>query len=97
MRTSNGKRPSLLKLDPRFSNRRTNLQSGSWTPKDFPQKKFSKRGMFLPAEKRGVFSPRFTINPPRFHHQKTTLCTPLFPKTLQKHPSTTPTFFSPVP
>jgi hypothetical protein len=58
--------------------------------------KFSKRGMFLPAE--NVVSPHH-VSPPIHHNLtiKTPRSAPHFSqKPLQKRPSTTPTFFSPV-
>ena len=62
----------------------------------FSTEKFSKRGMFLPAEKRGVSSPRFTTNPPQSHHQETTFCTTLFSKNPAKTPLHHANIFSPV-
>jgi hypothetical protein len=50
----------------------------------------------FPRRLKRVFSPRSTINPPQFHHQKTTFCTPLFAKTPAKTPLHQPAFFSPV-
>jgi hypothetical protein len=43
------------------------------------------RKIFAPPNT-SVSSPRFTIDPPQIHHQKTTFCTPFFLKTPAKMP-----------
>jgi hypothetical protein len=50
-----------------------------------PKIKFEKV-KFFGAQKLTVNSPRFTSNPPRIHHQKTTLRTHLSAKTPAKTP-----------
>jgi hypothetical protein len=42
--------------------------------------------MFFVRGKRGVKAPRLPRNSPQLHHEKTTLCTPLFAKTPAKTP-----------
>jgi hypothetical protein len=52
----------------------------------------SKRGDFQ-ASAKVRFSPRFTTNPPRFHHQKTTFRTSFFAKSPTKTPLHHAAFF----
>jgi hypothetical protein len=50
-----------------------------------PKNKLRNHGAFFEAEKLTAKTPRFTTQPPRLHHQKTTIKHPFFAKTPAKH------------
>jgi hypothetical protein len=49
-------------------------------PIDPTKNKSVKSGVFFPPKKPPSICTPFTSDPPQIHHQKTTFCTPFFPK-----------------
>jgi hypothetical protein len=50
-----------------------------------PKNKLRNHGAFFEAKKPTAKTPRFTTQPPRLHHQKTTIKHPFLAKTPAKH------------
>jgi hypothetical protein len=62
-----------------------------------PKNKLRNHGAFFEAKKLTAKTPRFTTQPPRLHHQKTTIKHPFFAKNPAKHHKPTPKKYSTCP